>query len=161
MVVLIRSAVVALNQANMTGNYSVLRDLSAPGFQQANSFADLATIFAELRARQLDLGPVVVIDPQLFRPAAIDERGLLRLTGFFASRPEQVNFDLAFQRVEGEWRLFGIGLNTSRIEASLPPEVQPSPPAAAVDTAPAAPTATSSRAEPPQPRLRPAPVSDN
>lgn len=160
MVVLIRSAVIALNQANMTGNYSVLRELSAPGFQQANSFADLATIFAELRARELDLGPVAVIDPQLFRPAAVDERGLLRLTGFFASRPEQVNFDLAFQRVDGDWRLFGIGLNTSRTDPSLSSDVPPAAPSADPPDAPhVAPIADISGVAPPIPRLRPTPTT--
>ena len=147
MVVLIRGAVAALNHANLTGNYSVMRELAAPGFQQANSFADLTAIFADLRERQIDLGPVAVIDPQLFRPPAIDERGLLRLTGFFASRPEQVNFDLAFQKVSGAWRLFGIGLNTSLPAAG----VQPAGPAdAAVAEAPATGGVVA-----PQPRLRP------
>jgi hypothetical protein len=126
-VVLIRSIVIALNQANLTGNYSVLRDISAPGFQQGNSFAQISTVFAELRNRHIDLAPVAAIDPRLFKPATIDKRGMLRLTGFFASRPEQVNFDLAFQKVEEEWRLFGIGLNTSREEASsgAPPASNP------------------------------------
>jgi hypothetical protein len=40
--------------------------------------------------------------------------GYLRLTGYFPSQPEQVNFDLAFQFVQGPWRIFGIGVNTSR-----------------------------------------------
>jgi hypothetical protein len=58
--------------------------------------------------------PVAVITPKLYRDPSFDERGRLRLTGFFPSRPEQVNFDLAFEMVDGHWRLFGIGVNTSR-----------------------------------------------
>jgi len=124
MVALIRGAVIALNQANMVGDYSVLRDIAAPGFQEANDVAKLSAAFADLRARRLDLAPVAIIDPQLFRQPAIDQNGYLRLTGFFPSRPEQVNFDLAFQRVDGDWQLFGIGLNTSRqvpVESSAAP----------------------------------------
>ena len=155
---LIRSTVIALNQANLTGNYSVLRDLSAPAFQDGNSFADLATIFADLRGRQLDLAPVAVIDPRLFRPAVIDERKMLRLTGFFPSQPEQVNFDLAFQRVDGDWRLFGIGLNTSRTDPSLSSNVSPAVPSADPHDAPSVtPVADSSGVAPPIPRLRPTP----
>lgn len=154
MVVLIRGAIVALNQANLTGNYSVMRELAAPGFQQANSFADLSAIFADLRGRQIDLGPIAVIDPQLFLPAAIDQQGMLRLTGFFASRPEQVNFDLAFQRVSGDWRLFGIGVNTSIVVPTA--EAPPEPPSAPVESTAAEATATSAGVPlPPQPRLRP------
>src|ERR1700754_3687658 len=35
--VLIQNSLIALNHANLTGNYSVLRDLAAPGFQKLNS----------------------------------------------------------------------------------------------------------------------------
>ena len=46
---LIRTTLIALNQANQTGNYSVLRDLGTPQFQSLNSDARLAEIFAALR----------------------------------------------------------------------------------------------------------------
>jgi hypothetical protein len=62
----------------------------------------------------LDLGRITIINPQHFRDPLIDDLGRLRLIGFFPSRPEQVNFDLAFEMVDGEWKLFGIGVNTSR-----------------------------------------------
>jgi hypothetical protein len=114
LVALIRQSVMALGQANMAGDYAVLREIASPGFRDGNSLVKLAKAFAELRARNLDLGPVAAIEPHLFKPAEIDKQGFLRLTGYFPSRPEQVNFDLAYQFAEGEWRLFGIGLNTSR-----------------------------------------------
>jgi hypothetical protein len=114
---LIRTTVVGLNQANLTGDYSVLRDTAADGFQKANTTAQLADLFVRMRGRNLDLSPIAVIDPRLFRPAAIDENGYLRLAGFFPSRPEQVNFDLAYQFSDGAWKLFGIAVNTSRATA--------------------------------------------
>jgi len=114
MLAMVRSAVIALNQANLTGNYTVLNKMSAPGFKEANSPSKLEEIFAALRGRDLDLGPVTVIEPGLYRPPAILNNGMLRLTGFFPSQPERVNFDLAYQLIDGEWKLFGIGVNTSR-----------------------------------------------
>jgi hypothetical protein len=113
LITLIRTAVLCLNQANATGDYAVLRESAAAGFQGANSLDKLGSTFATLRARQLDLSPVTVITPRLFKKPAIDESGYLRLTGYFPSRPEQVNFDLAFKFEGGAWRLFGIGVNTS------------------------------------------------
>jgi hypothetical protein len=114
LVTLVRSSILALNQANLTGDYSVLRDLSATNFQKANSPAKLSDAFANIRSRGLDLAPVAVIEPHLFRPATIDQNGYLRLAGYFPSQPEQVNFDLAFQFESGAWRLFGIGVDTTR-----------------------------------------------
>ncbi len=112
--ILIRTTLIALNHANRTDNYTVLHELGSASFQEGNSPEALRDIFAEFRERDLDLGPITVINPQLFREPAFDERGRLRLTGFFPSQPEQVNFDLAFERVDGDWRLFGIGVNTTR-----------------------------------------------
>ena len=162
LVTLIRGTVIALNQANLTGNYSVLRDIGAPGFGQANDLVKLASIFSELRARELDLAPITIIDPQLFRPAEIDKDGYLRLTGFFPSRPEQVNFDLAFQFVEGKWMLFGVGLNTSRevpLEEAAASSASEAAPVASDGQEPAIAPASTPRVAgtPPTPRLRPLP----
>jgi hypothetical protein len=111
---LIYSALIALNQANSSGNYSVLRDISAPGFQSANNPAQLAQIFANLRGRNLDLSPILLVQPKLVRTPGITPNGMLRVSGFFPTRPEQVNFDLLFQAVQGQWRLFGIATDTTQ-----------------------------------------------
>src|SRR5207248_1392258 len=63
--ILIRTTLVALQQANQTGNYSVFYSLSAPGFQSVNSSDRLSQIFANLRAKHFDLSGVVVLEPQL------------------------------------------------------------------------------------------------
>jgi hypothetical protein len=112
--ILIRSTLLAANHANLTGNYTVLRELGTPDFQQTNSAARLTEIFRDLRSRNIDLGPVAVLDAKLVREPSIMQNRYLRLSGFFPSRPEQVNFDLAFQMIAGRWRLFGIALNTTR-----------------------------------------------
>ena len=62
--ILIRTTLVALQQANQTGNYNVLRGLTAPEFQKSNSAEKLAQSFASLRAKNFDLSGVVVLDPQ-------------------------------------------------------------------------------------------------
>jgi len=46
---LIRTTIIAINQANKTGNYTVVRDLAAPDFQNVNSAEKLAEIFTGLR----------------------------------------------------------------------------------------------------------------
>ena len=111
--IMIKTSLIAFNHANATGNYSVLRDLASPNFQQANTPARLGEIFQKQRGRHIDISPIVVLQPTLSRPAWVDEHGLLRLEGFFPSRPEQVNFTLAFEVVAGRWRLFGLGVHTA------------------------------------------------
>jgi len=118
--VLIRRTLLTLNDANLTGNYTVLRDLAAPGFQSANDAARLAAIFTNLRERKIDISPIIYFDPKLVRVPQIDANGMLRVSGFIPTEPEQVNFDLLFQLVEGRWRVFGIAVNTSPAAATAP-----------------------------------------
>jgi hypothetical protein len=120
--ILVRSALIALDQANKTGNYTVLRDLGAPAFQ-ANSAARLGEIFAGLRRDALDLSGVAVLDPQLTLLPQIDAEGMMRMTGFFPSAPAQINFDLVCAPVNGQWRLFAItvGLGQTAPAAPAPP----------------------------------------
>ena len=129
-IILIRSSLLALDQANKTGNYTVLRDIGAPGFQ-SNSAARLGEIFAKLRNDNLDLAGVAVIDPQLSLLPQIEANGLMHMAGFFPSVPTQVNFDLAFAPVSGQWRLFGISVSIGQM-APAPPE----PPVAQKQPAP-------------------------
>jgi hypothetical protein len=129
---MIRNTIIALNQANMTGNYSVLRDLAAPDFQRSNNQVRLAQIFAELRAKSFDLSPVFFISPLLVRDPIIDPNGYLHLSGYFPSRPRQVTFDMMFQFVEGQWQVLGLAIDTrpSPEEAAPPPAPPPAPMAA-------------------------------
>jgi hypothetical protein len=127
---LIRSTLLSLNDANRTGNYTVLRDLAAPDFQAKNTAADLAQVFSDLRRRNFDLFSVALAAPQLSAPPALDGNGMLRLTGAFPTRPLQINFDLFFQNVGGQWRLFGISVATPQVpaqpsEAEVPKNAPP------------------------------------
>ena len=136
--ILIRSSLLALDQANKTGNYTVLRDIGAPGFQ-SNTAARLGEIFAKLRNDNLDLSGVAVIDPQLNLLPQIEANGLMHMAGFFPSVPSQVNFDLLFAPVSGQWRLFGISVSIGQSGPAAPEPPSP-PPSAAAKPPPAAAT---------------------
>jgi hypothetical protein len=152
--ILIRSSLLALDQANKTGNYTVLRDIGAPGFQ-SNTAARLGEIFAKLRNDNLDLSGVAVIDPQLNLLPQIEANGLMHMAGFFPSVPSQVNFDLLFAPVSGQWRLFGISVSIGQ-SGPAAPEPPPPPPSAAAKPPPAA-AAKQPAAAKSAPAIKPAP----
>jgi hypothetical protein len=147
--ILVRSTLLALDQANKTGNYTVLRDLGAPGFQ-SNTAARLGEIFAKLRNDNLDLSGVAVIDPQLNLLPQIEANGLMHMSGFFPSVPTQVNFDLLFAPANGQWRLFGISVSIGQMAP-----VAPAPPEPPAEQKPPAPNGAKpphdNRARPPAP----------
>jgi hypothetical protein len=125
--VLIRTTLVALQQANQTGNYSVLYGISAPGFQSVNSPERLAQIFANLRAKAFDLSGVVVLEPQFTVLPELYANGVMRMGGFFPSVPMQVYFDLQFVGVQGQWRLIAISVEVGPATPIAPTAETPGP----------------------------------
>ncbi len=123
---LVRSTLLALDQANKTGNYTVLRDLGAPVFQ-SNTAARLAEIFAAQRRDNVDLSGVAVIEPQLNLLPQIESNGMMRMAGFFPSVPTQVNFELTFAPINSQWRLFGITVNLGSSAPVAPASPPPDP----------------------------------
>jgi hypothetical protein len=137
--ILVRSTLLALDQANKTGNYTVLRDIGAPGFQ-TNTTARLAEIFVKLRNDKVDLSGVAALDPQLSLLPQIEASGMMHMKGFFPSVPSQVNFELLFAPLESQWRLFGIAVSIGQ-SGPVAPEPPPVPPKATQNSAPAKPSA--------------------
>jgi hypothetical protein len=81
-VLLLRSTLITLNDAIQTGNFTVLRDMGAPGFRDANSPARLSRAFTDLASRGVDLSAVSVITPQLMEAPTLDQqKGMLHLKG--------------------------------------------------------------------------------
>src|SRR5262245_3026469 len=124
---LARATLLTLNDANRSGNYTVLRDLAAPDFQARNTAADLGQSFSDLRRRNFDLYGVALLAPQLTTVPALDQSGLLHLVGHIPTRPQQIDFDLVFQVVDNQWRLYGISIAT--------PEAVPAQPQAQAEPA--------------------------
>lgn len=110
---MIKTTLIAFNQANLTGNYTVLRDLASPNFQQTNTSARLGEIFKPERGKKVDISPVVVLRPELLRKPYVDKRGILRVEGYFPSKPDLVYFVLAFENVGQTWKLAALGVKTA------------------------------------------------
>lgn len=106
--ILVRGTLIALDQANKTGNYTVLRDIGAPGFQ-SNTAAKLTEIFSNIK--KIDLQTVSVLEPQLTVMPRIESSGMMRISGYFLSVPNQINFEMLFAPVEGEWKIYGLGVS--------------------------------------------------
>ena len=116
--ILLRTTLVAVHQANVTGNYTILRDIAAPSFRERNTAADLALIFAPFRRQNIDLAPAALLEPQFTQAPVIDQGNMLRMSGTLPTKPVDVAFDLAFQVVNGSWRLFEIAIAPAKAAAS-------------------------------------------
>lgn len=138
--ILIRSTLLALDHANKTGDYAVLRELGAPDFK-ANNPARLAEIFAKQRGDGLDLSGVAVLEPQLTLGPQIEANGMLHMAGFFPSAAMQLNFELAFAPFQREWRISGMSVRVGPSAPRAPDSPSPASPASSAEP-PVSPAAT-------------------
>ena len=141
LLILIRSAMIGLDHANRTGNYSVLREMGGPALQQHSS-AQLSGAFANLRASKVDLLVTAIATPQITQQPTISPNGLLQLVGFFPTQPRRIQFNIVYQPVGGQWRLAGLNVALVQAEAvanTPTAEPPPKPAETAKAKAPAAP----------------------
>ena len=115
LIIMIRSSLVALSQANITNNYSVLNQLGSGTFRKANPPARLAQLFNSFRTNKIDLAPVVFVTPQLSKQPEI-VNGKLHLVGNFPTQPMRVDFNLQFEPSNGIWKLFGLSVDLNRVQ---------------------------------------------
>lgn len=117
---LIWSTVAAVDHANSSGNYSVLRDISAQGFQINNNAAQLAQVFAGLRNLEIDLSNALLVPPTYSTAPTMVREDVFRVQGAFQLRPISIAFDLYFQWEQGRWKLFGIDLQPLEMTSTAP-----------------------------------------
>lgn len=116
---LVRSHLVALHQANISGNYSVLRDIGSGPFRAQFTAADLAAVFTPLRKQSIDLQSAAVLQPAITGEPTLDEQNVMHLSGTFPTSPAPVEFEFAFM-VEGQvWKLAGLRVEPIQAVAEL------------------------------------------
>ncbi len=127
MSMLIRGTVIALHQANVTGNYTVLRDLGSSILRASNSAADLAAQFTEFRQRGFNLAPTVLYDAVLDQKPKLTTDGVLQLIGHFPTKPQEVIFDFTYRYELGAWRIAVMRVGSRMAVASADTAAPPAP----------------------------------
>lgn len=110
---LVKTSLIAVNQGNLTGNYSVLRDLGNAAFLQKNTSADLAVLFASFRRNNIDFSNIVELTPIFTQVPIITEQNIVRTTGYFPTTPN-LQFDIIYQLVGNRYRIDSISVGTPK-----------------------------------------------
>lgn len=117
---LIWSTMAAVHNANISGNYSVLRDISAQSFQILNNAARLSEIFTPIRNSGADLSSALLVPPTYTQAPQMISDNVLRVQGLLQLRPSSFAFDLYYQWEQGRWKLVGIDLQPMEMIAAAP-----------------------------------------
>ena len=117
---LIWSTILAVDHANRSGNYSVLRDMSAQGFQINNDAARLAQIFTGIREQRIDLANVLLVPPTYYEPPRQVQTDVFEVRGLFQIRPIAIQFHMFYQWEQGRWKLYGIDIQPLAMVEAMP-----------------------------------------
>jgi len=106
---LVKYVIIAVDQGNATGNYSVLRELGTARFQAVTSSARLSDAFANLRKIKIDMSALMMLKPVFSKPPAI-ENGQLKIAGYFATTPIRIRFTMSFAQQNGQPRIASLNI---------------------------------------------------
>ena len=109
--ILIKTSLLTLNDANLTGNYTVLHAKLAKPFREQFNPDRLKQVFKPFADKKLDLGPIAAKPLIATADTLIDNRGALVLRGYFDTSPSRVYYEFDFVPSESEWK--PIKLNVS------------------------------------------------
>ncbi len=123
---LIKNALITLNNANVTGNYSVLRDLCSPALREEKKASDFAMAFRKARDRNRDMSLVMGLKPIPSRPPTLSPDGRMRLAGFFPTQPLVLHYELVLLNSDrGDWWIDGIVVRTQPANLQASPAEPP------------------------------------
>lgn len=114
------STILAVDHANKSGNYSVLRDMSSQGFQILNNSATLGQVFAGLRADRVDLSNALLVAPSYLQAPLMVDTNVLQVNGVFQIRPVAIYFDFYYIWEQGSWKLHGVDLRPLPMTSTEP-----------------------------------------
>jgi hypothetical protein len=110
-VTLIRDATGLFARGVVAGDFTELRDASAPELKAQFSVADLDTQFKAFVDNRINLLPLEEVAPNLSAEPAVDSDAIVRLVGYYPVAGGRVEFDYKFVYRYIGWRLISINVN--------------------------------------------------
>ncbi len=114
--VMIKTHLLTLNDANITGNDAVLHARLAKPFREQFDAARLKNIFESFHDKNIDFGIIAAKTPVETEKTKIDARGALVLRGYFDTTPSRLLYELDFIPSEGEWKPIKLNIHVKPVD---------------------------------------------
>jgi hypothetical protein len=113
--ILIRTTLMTFNDANMTGNYSVLHAKASKELQAQLSIEKLFETFKPFRTNQLFFEDIIYEDYDSYEDGKFDADGALVLVGVFKTDNVKVAYRLKFLKNGSVWKWSGLNVNADKL----------------------------------------------
>lgn len=112
--ILIKATLLTFNDANVTGNYTVLHAKLSKPFRDQFPPEKLKAAFKEFADKRIDFDLIAARPPIPSQEPAVNDQGVLKLYGYFDTKPSRVNYQLEFIRSDGEWKAIKINVDLKK-----------------------------------------------
>jgi hypothetical protein len=109
--VLIKTTLLSFNDANVTGNYTVLHAKASKPFRDQFPPEKMKQVFNDFAAKHIDIAYVAAMAPVPDADASINDNGILALNGHFETKPKILRYSLGFIMSDGEWKPIKISVD--------------------------------------------------
>jgi hypothetical protein len=116
--ILIKTSLLTLNDAIVSGNYTVLHTKLARPFREQFDPDRLKQAFKRFAEQKIDMAAISAAPPVATDDAQIDDRGALLLRGRFDVGRSRVVYELDFLPSEGEWKPISLHVNLKPVNAN-------------------------------------------
>ncbi len=114
--VMVKTSLLTLNDANLTGNYDVLYAKMAKRFRERFTAETLKEAFKSFAGHHIDAIAGMAIVPA--SNPEIDDNGALHLRGYFDTTPSRLSYELDYTVSEGEWKLIAIDVKVRSVSTN-------------------------------------------
>jgi len=115
--VLIKTTLLTFNDANVTGNYTVMHAKLSKPFREQFPPERLKEVFKQFHEKHIDFDVIAAKPPISSQDPKVTETGVLQLYGYFDTTPSRVVYELEYIMSDGEWKPTRINVNIKPVEA--------------------------------------------
>ena len=108
----------AFAKAVNANDLSLFRNQTAKEFKTTFTHEQFEQAFSGFIEQKINLLPVANLKAQFRDPPSLSNDGVLTLTGYFPTRPSQVEFDYSFLWRNNEWKVSGISLEINPVNVT-------------------------------------------
>jgi hypothetical protein len=114
--ILIKTSILTLNDAIMSGNFTVLHAKLAKPAREEFGPDQIKKIFASFAEQKIDMSAISAAAPIASDAARIDDRGALLLNGRFDVGRSRLVYELHFLPSEGEWKAIKLHVTVNPVD---------------------------------------------
>jgi hypothetical protein len=112
--VLIKATLLTFNDANVTGNYTVLHAKLSKPFRDQFPPERLKAAFKAFADNHINFDIIAAKTPISTEEAKVSDEGVLSLSGYFDTSPRHVYYELEYILSDGEWKPIKINVNVKK-----------------------------------------------